>query len=206
VKKRWWLSFILATVLLSSCAPNENKVAEIEPAPESEYAKTFEELSVGILFDFQFELQNADQRGVKLWVERYQDGKKDDYPAVDLVYGKSPNEKDEGHLGFGIINSNTNKPLYFLYAPGVNLEPQNHSGASTVERSMATWDYAFKDKKVSLTLDEEKVLAAYRSTTSNEMRMVDLSDPNDVKKMIQEDSEVLLLKILITEHKGALHE
>ncbi|QHA91289.1 hypothetical protein [Bacillus sp. N1-1] len=111
----------------------------------------------------------------------------------------------KGHLGFGIINSNTNKPLYFLYAPGVNLEPQNHSGESTVERSMTTWDYAFKDKKVTLPLDEEKVLAAYRSTTSNEMRMVDLSDPNDVKKMIQEDSEVLLLKILITEHIDALH-
>ena len=205
MKKRWWLSFVLATVLLSSCLPNENKVAEIEPVPESDYVRTFEELSVGILFDFQFELQNADQRGVKLWVERYQDGKKDDLPAVDLVYAKSPNEKDEGHLGFGIINSNTNEPLYFLYAPDVKLEPQNHSGASPVESSMATWDYAFKDKKVDLSLDEERLLAAYRSTTSNEMRTIDLSDPNDVKKMIQEDSEVLLLKILITENKDALH-
>lgn len=203
MKKRWWLSFILATVLLSSCSANENKVAEIEPAPESEYAKTFDELVLGTLFDFKLEVQNADQRWVKLWVERYQDGKKDVDSVVDLIYGESLDETDEGHVGFGIINSETDEPLYFLYAPDIKLNPQKSSKKANLQSSMATWEYAFKDEKVSLALDEEKVLAAYRSTTSNEMRTVDMSDPNDLEKMIQEDSEVLLLKILITENKDA---
>ncbi|MCA0989662.1 hypothetical protein [Pseudalkalibacillus hwajinpoensis] len=205
MKKRWWLSFILATVLLSSCSTNENKVAEIEPAPESEYVKTFDELALGILFDFKLEVQNADERWVKLWVERYQDGKKDDDSVVDLIYGESLDETDEGHVGFGIIHSEKDEPLYFLYAPDIKLNPQKSDKKANLDSSMSTWEYAFKDKKVPLTLDEEKVLAAYRSTTSNEMRTVDLSDPNDVKQMIQEDTEVLLLKILITENKDALY-
>ncbi|WP_273834342.1 hypothetical protein [Guptibacillus sedimenti] len=205
MKKRWRLSFILATVLISSCSANENKVAEIEPAPESEYARTFDELVLGTLFDFKLEVQNADQRWVKLWVERYQDGKKDDDSVVDLIYGESLDETDEGHVGFGIINSETDEPLYFLYAPDIKLNPQKSNQKANLESSMSTWEYAFKDKKVPLALDEEKILAAYRSTTSNQMRTVDMSDPNDVKKMIQEDSEVLLLKILITENKDALY-
>ncbi|WP_226658818.1 hypothetical protein [Pseudalkalibacillus hwajinpoensis] len=201
MRKRWILSVAMATLLLAGCA-NQNQAAEIEASPESDYVKTFEELSLGRLFDFQFELKQADKRGVKLWVEHYQNGKKEDVPAVDLIYGEDPNnETAEGHLGFGIITPTNKEPLYFLYAPGVSLEPQNQSGVPMLESSMATWDYAFKDKKVDLSLNEEKVLAVYRSTTSDEMGQFDLNNPDDVEKMIQEDSEVLLLKILITEKK-----
>lgn len=200
MRKRWTLFVVMATLLLAGCA-NQNPAAEIEPVPESDYVKTFEDLSLGRLFDFQFELKQADKRRVKLWVEHYQNGKKEGEP-VDLIYGEDPNNGTaEGHLGFGMMTPTNQEPLYFLYAPGVSLEPQNQSGVPMLESSMATWDYAFKDKKVDISLDEEKVLAVYRSTTSNEMGQFDLNHPDDVEKMIQEDSDVLLLKILITEKK-----
>ena len=113
MRKRWILSVAMATLLLAGCA-NQNQAAEIEASPESDYVKTFEELSLGRLFDFQFELKQADKRGVKLWVEHYQNRKKKDVPAVDLIYGEDQNnETAEGHLGFGIITPTNKEPLYF---------------------------------------------------------------------------------------------
>lgn len=192
---------LLGTLLLSSCANIEDKTAEIKPMPDSDYVKTFEELNLGNLFDFEFELENADKRWVRLWVERYQDGEKDREPITELMYGQSPisDETSKGHVGFGIIQSNESEPSYFLYAPGVSSAPNKSVEKTMSDTSMTTWDYAFPDEKVDLLLNEEKVLAAYRSTSSNQMRTYDLGKKDDVEKMIQEDTEVLLLKIKIKE-------
>jgi len=53
---------------------------------------TFEDLNLGILFDFDFTLPNADNSWVNLWVERYIDGEKESQRLTQLSYGNSPNE------------------------------------------------------------------------------------------------------------------
>lgn len=89
----------------------------------SEYEKTFRDLSLGVLFNFYFYLPSADKRWVTLWVERYIDGKKDSQPLTQLSYGNSPEDVDEGPLGFGMINENSEDALVFLYGPGASTQP-----------------------------------------------------------------------------------
>lgn len=157
---------------------------------------TFEDLNLGILFDFDFTLPNADKSWVNLWVERYIDGKKESQPLTQLSYGNSPNEVEQGHLGFGMINPNLEDTLVFLYGPAVRKYP------AIIEREPKTdvsssWDYAIGNEEVELDIGETKILAAYWETESNSIRTVDLQDEDSVNEMIKQVNMVLLLKVKI---------
>jgi hypothetical protein len=165
---------------------------------DSEYVKTFNDLNLGILFDYDFSLPNADKRWVNLWVERYHNGKKDSNPLTQLSYGNSPKEVEEGHLGFGMINPNSAEPLVFLYGPGVrNLPVAIEKDANT--NTLSSWDYAIGKEKVELKLGETKILAVYRETKSDSLSMIDYQDEESVGKMINQDDMVMLLKLKIEE-------
>ncbi|WP_332699430.1 hypothetical protein [Halalkalibacter lacteus] len=173
-------------------------IATISVNTDSEYVNTFEDLNLGILFDFDFKLPNADKSWVNLWVERYNDGEKESQPLTQLSYGNSPNEVDEGHLGFGMINPNSEDTLVFLYGPAVRTQP------SIIEKKTKTdifssWDYAIGNEEVELEIGETKILAAYRETESNSISTVDLQDEESVNRMIKQDNIVLLLKVKIEE-------
>ena len=192
-------SIIFFLFLLSTgCTNSSDKMATISVNSDSEYVNTFEDLNLGILFDFNFTLPNADKRWVNLWVERYIDGEIEQYPLTQLSYGISPNEVEEGHLGFGMINPNSEDTLVFLYGPAVRSQP------SIIEKepktdSISSWDYAIGNEEVELEIGETKILAAYRETESNSIRTVDLQDEESVNRMIKQDNMVLLLKVKIEE-------
>lgn len=197
-KKRFVRGFILVffLVLSSGCTNSEVEKPRISINSDSDYVTTFEDLNLGVLYDFDFKLPNADNSWVNLWVERYNDGKLDAQPITQLSYGNSPSEMEEGNLGFGIINPNTEAPLVFLFGPGVRTQP------SIIEKESKTivassWDYVIGDEDVELELGKTTILAAYRETQSNSIRTVDLLDEEAVKRMIQQNDMVLLLKIKI---------
>ncbi|MBP3950114.1 hypothetical protein [Bacillus suaedae] len=200
-KKQFIFGFILVffLALSSGCTNSElEKKPTISIDSDSDYVTTFKDLNLGVLYDFDFKLPNADNSWVNLWVERYNDGKLDSQPLTQLSYGNSPTEMEEGHLGFGIINPNSEAPLVFLYGPGVRTQP------SVIEKESKTimasaWDYAIGNEDVELELGETTILAAYRETESNSFRTVDLQDEEAVKTMIQQNDTVLLLKIKIEE-------
>ncbi|MFJ7736153.1 hypothetical protein ACIQ2D_07375 [Lysinibacillus sp. NPDC097287] len=176
----------------------DDTIATISPNQDSEYAKTFEDLHLGILFNFDFRLPEADQRWVTIWVESYKDGEKQPQPLAELSYGRSPKQVEEGKLGFGIINPNTDAPLLFLYAPGITQAPK------IIENNNSTyvtsgWHYAIGDEKVELKLGETKILAAFRQSSKSSMRTYGFLEEATVEKMVKEDNSVLLLKIKIDE-------
>ncbi len=194
---------ILILILISLGCSNKQKpnTPTISINPDSEYENTFKDLNLGILFDFDFYLPSADKRWVNLWVERYNDGKKDSQPLTQLSYGNSPNKVEEGNLGFGMINPNSKDTLVFLYGPGVSMQP------SIIEKenktyTLSSWDYAIGKGKeeMELKLGETKILAAYRETRSKSMSMIDLQDEESVNRIIKEDDMVLLLKIKVEEN------
>ena len=162
---------------------------------------TFEDLNLGILFDFDFTLPNADKSWVNLWVDRYIDGEKESQPLTQLSYGNSPNEVEEGHLGFGMINPNSEDTLVFLYGPAVSTHPSIIERESMTDVS-SSWDYAIGNEKVDLDIGETKILAAYRETESNSIRTIDLQDEDSVNEMIKQDNMVLLLKVKIEENSN----
>lgn len=200
IKKHFIFSSILFFLLIlsSGCTNSSDEIATISVDSESEYVNTFKDLNLGLLFDFDFKLTNADKSWVNLWVERYNHGKKESQPLTQLSYGNSPNKVEKGHLGFGMINPNLEDTLVFLYGPSVRTHPL------VIEKELKTdifsyWDYAIGDEEVGLKLGETKILAVYRETKNNSISMVDLRDEESVNKMIKQDDMVLLLKVKIEE-------
>ncbi|MFC4403756.1 hypothetical protein [Gracilibacillus xinjiangensis] len=196
MKKNIVAVFISLLIITAGCSvKQEMDKPTIAKSPDSQYETTLKELGLGMVFNFDFYLPSADERWVTLWVERYKQGEKEADPVAKFSFGNSPNEVDEGALGFGIINPGRDNPLVFLYAPGVTAQPAQVEKQSISNHS--SWDYALGDEEIELDLGEATLLAAYRETEGNSIEMVDLQDERSVNKMIHEDEMVLLFKIMV---------
>src|SRR5699024_11873153 len=68
------------TTLFRSCSDNSTNTPTISVSEESTYENTFIDLNLGVLFDFNLHLPHADHRWIKIWVEKYENGKKDTEP------------------------------------------------------------------------------------------------------------------------------
>ena len=192
-------STLLSILIVSSgCAISDEEKITIEVNSESEYVDTFDDLNLGVLFDFNIKLPNADKSWVNLWVERYIDGELESEPLTQLSYGNSPNKVQEGHLGFGMINTSAEDDmLVFLYGPSVRTNPERIVKEAKSGVFSGT-DYAIGNDKVELELGETKILGVYRETAGS-MRTFDYQDDDSINQMIQQDDEVILLKIKVEE-------
>jgi hypothetical protein len=193
----------IVSLILVGCSNetnNEDKAAFISINENSSYAKTFKDLSLGILFDFNLKVNNADVSWVRIWVEGYQNGEKTDpFHLTEISYGQSPNQVDEGHMGFGIINHTSEEPSLFLYSPSTGSPPHKlpNNIIMNKEAVASMWDYAIGKKTIGLDSGETKIIGVYRQTNSNSIRTYDYQDTDSINKMINEDSMVLLLKIKV---------
>jgi len=186
-------------LLISGCSENENqKEPTITLNSDSDYHKTFENLNLGYISDFDFYLPDADKRWVNIWVERYIDGVKDPEPLTQLSYGNSPNSVEEGNLGFGMINPYDEDTLVFLYAPGVSIHP-SIIGKENRTDSMSSWENAIGEDKVTLNIGEPIILAAYRQTEKDSVSSIDFQNEDSINRIIKEEDIVMLLKIVIEE-------
>ncbi|USK74472.1 hypothetical protein [Peribacillus frigoritolerans] len=201
MKKNYFISsLILSLIIISGCTNSKDSIATISINSDSEHTNTFKKLNLGQLYDFDFKLNSADKTWVNVWIESYKDGKQVPQPLTELSFGKSPNKVEEGNLGFGIINTDDDDRLSFLYAPNVTTTPQKIDKIHSVG-VFSGWDYAIGEGKVELKLGETYLLGAYRESKGNSIRTYDLQDENEVKKMIKDDSIVFLLKIKIEENE-----
>lgn len=88
--------FMVISVGCNNIINKNDKIAYISLNTESNYKKTFEELDLGIIFDFNLTLPNADKSWVEIWLEGYSDGKIiEPFPLTGLSYGSFPNEVAE---------------------------------------------------------------------------------------------------------------
>lgn len=201
MKKNYFISsLILSLIIISGCTNSKDSIATISINSVSEHTNTFKKLNLGQLYDFDFKLSSADKTWVNVWIESYKNGKQEPQPLTELSFGKSPNKVEEGNLGFGIINTDDDDRLSFLYAPNVTATPQKIDKIHSVG-VFSGWDYAIGEGKVELKLGETYLLGAYRESKGNSIRTYDLQDENEVKKMIKNDSIVFLLKIKIEENE-----
>ncbi|WHX27957.1 hypothetical protein QNH47_08960 [Virgibacillus halodenitrificans] len=179
----------------SNVASTQEKSPTISNITDSKYTETFNELNLGTLFDYNLYLPHADKRWVRLWVEKYQDGKKEDQPVTELSYGMSVNKVDEGHLGFGMLSDSS----VLLYGPNVNIQPEQID-LNLNEEYITSWGHAIEEgKEIDLELGKTKLLAAYWQTASNKIPTIDFQNEDDIANLIKENEFVLLLKIKIDE-------
>lgn len=180
---------------------NDNKkIAYISSNNGSEYENTFKELQLGILFDFNLKLPKADKSLVNIWVEGYSNGKPvEPSPLTELSYGLSPVQLEEGPMGFGIINPNSNETQIFLYSKGITSSLYRINKNVFAEASISSWDYAIGNEPIGLEPSEEVVLAVYRQGKESLRAGYEYQDLDSINKMINEDTNVILLKIKVEE-------
>lgn len=176
----------------------DSKIAYISPNINSQYNNTFKDLQLGQVFDFNLELPNANKSWVYLWVEAYSNGKAvEPFPLTQLSYGLSPNQVEKGPVGLGILNPNSDRSQFFLYSKGIKT---NNVESSLISKShISIWDYALGEQKKGLESGEEVILAVYRQGEESLRAGYDYQDIDSVNKMIQEDTNVILLKIKVEE-------
>lgn len=175
-----------------------DEIAYISVETNSKYQETFEELNLGLIFDYHLKLPRADESWVKLWVEAYSEGELIEPPLSVLEYGQSADQEEEGNIGVGIINADSEERQFFLYGPSVRLAPHSIDQDIFLTEGISNYDYAIDNKQVALTSGEEKILAVYRQSAGN-MNAYSYEDVDSIKKMIQEDAVVILLKIQVDE-------
>ena len=196
--KKFFVFFMISFIIsaCSGCSFKSEMVPTITKNPNSKYEQTFNDLDLGVLFDFNINIPKADKRKVTLWVERYNKGDKKSQPLKQLSFNYNKERIIKGHLGFVMLNSNSNDPLVFLYGPGVKTIISQIDEISDVD-SLISWDYAIGKEKVKLKLGDTKILAGYRVSNNNSIRTVDFQDEESVKRIIKKDETVILLKIKI---------
>lgn len=109
-----------------------------------------EDLNLGIVFDYNFKLNNADENWVDLLVERYKDGQLESNSLTKLSYGQSPNEVEKGNIGFGILETDDDS-FVFLYAKSMS---QKIEKIQSTEGNVSGWYSAFIDETAKLKLNE----------------------------------------------------
>lgn len=200
-----FLSAIVSIIMFFSMgcsreSSNDNKIAYISANIDSEYVNTFKELQLGILFDFNLKLPNADKSWVNIWVEGYSNGKAvEPFPLTQLSYGLSPVQVVEEQMGFGIINPNSSEPQLFLYSGGARTDPEAKGNNVFAKSAITSWQYAIGNNPIGLVSGEEVVLAVYRQGKESLRAGYEYKDLDSINKMINNDITVLLLKIKVEE-------
>lgn len=201
MKKSYLISsFTIIFLLFSISGCGKNDVSTISVHSDSEYMTTFEDLNLGTVCDFDLKNYNADSNWVNIWVEHYKDGEMDPQPVTKLTYGMSPNKVDEGRVGMAIVETDDNSPLIFLYSPSAKTSMTKVGEIPSVN-VFRGWDSAIGEEEQELELGETYLLGAYRVSAGDFIRTYDLQDEEEVKKMIDDDSHVFLLKIKLEENR-----
>jgi len=134
---------------------------------------------------------------VRIWAEGYKDGEAIPERLAEISYGLNPNPVSEGPMGFGIMNPRLKNPLLFLYAPSVSSSPREVSDVLNSSEGLGSaWLYAIGEEEVGLKPGETKVLAVYRQFEER-IRTYNYHDEEDIARMINEDTAVVMLKIQV---------
>ncbi|RCX21530.1 hypothetical protein DFP94_102283 [Fontibacillus phaseoli] len=194
--------FLAILLIVSGCSNQSNKeekIAYISANVNSEYEKVFEKIGLGILFDYNLKLPYANRSWVTVWVEGYKNGSDEPIHLTEMSFGLSPNKVEEDHMGFGIINPNSDNPSFFLYSHSGSLPPHNIDDIIFSQKgTISSWDYAIGNEIISLEKGETKILAVYQEGESS-LKTYDYQEMDSIKRMINEDLTVLLLKIKVEE-------
>lgn len=203
-----YLMIIFTTLVFSIGCSNKNtsssKIAYISTNVNSPYEKTFKDLNLGTLFDFNLKLPNPDKSWVTMWVEGYSNGKPiDPFQIIQLSYISPSNEVEESQVGFGILNlnnsENSSERKLFLYSANSTMSVNNTNENLFVEPAISSWEYAISDESLALEPGEELLLAVYRQGKDSLSTGYDYQDSDSVNEMINESMNVLLLKIKVEE-------
>ncbi len=196
LKKNWFvlIGLLLLAGVISGCNVSEaSGRTTVKLNENSEYVKTFKDLHLGEVLDFDLTWADADETEVTIWTEQYKDGKMGTEQAGGISFSESPEKSEKGHLGMGIVHYDEKKAMVVVYGPGVSGKSEeielDYSG------SAYGWEKAVDAEKIELELGKTYILGAYRISKDSHIQSYNLKDKNEVEKMIKEDRTGFLLKV-----------
>ncbi len=114
-----------------------------------------------------------------------------------MRYYKFKNVELNFHILFlGIINTADNRELFFLYAPRVKTKAKEYIDIIK-NNGITTWDITTYSETVGLKSGETKLLGIFRNSGKDSLRTYDFENKDLLKKIIEEDETVLLLKVKV---------
>ncbi|MFG6115803.1 hypothetical protein ACGTN9_11470 [Halobacillus sp. MO56] len=193
-----WAGIILL-VLAAGCAKAESDEVTIQKNPESDYQKTFQDLALGELNEYEIQFpKDADLEG-EIFVEVYENGvMQENTSSLSLDWEE---KEQEGTFGVGYVTSPMEEPSMLLFSQSGTLRTQQLEETKWKELSIRGWQDAVNGDELTLKHGKEYILGAYKGTTGNETRMYDLTAEEELEEMLNEHELVLLFKIRIDENE-----
>lgn len=193
------IAFILIFTFGCNDVSKDDKTrAYISQSKNSDYEKTFNELKIGRIFDYEYKLVNADKTSVQGWLEVYEKGKMTDDNIGGFKYIFRTSEKgEEGNLGFGAIESANGNSSIFFYSPSFTMTPYNIEYNFNKDQGINSWANAIKDQTLSIEKGQEVILAVYREIKGNELIEYNYQNTDSIEKIIKKDNKVILFKFKI---------
>ncbi|MFG6117778.1 hypothetical protein [Thalassobacillus sp. B23F22_16] len=200
MKKIYYLLGAITVMMLAAgCAKAESGDVTIQKNPDSDYEKTFDELSLGELNEYTYHRLKDESLTGEIFVELYENGvKQENTTSLSLDWEEGGEQK--GVLGMGLIEHNQEEPSLLLYSPDGTLKSSNLQGTNWTDLSIRGWQGAVRGEELSLEKGKEYILGAYTGSTGNEMSMYDLTDEEELEEMLNAHEFVLLFKIRLGEN------
>ena len=193
-----WTALMAGLIVLTGCSAQENIAGEVAADPESGYVKTFKDLGLGSLLNYKFKWNKADESWVTVWVEEYINGENKAKRVSELSFGLSPDESREGDLQFGIIelHGETGSPRVILSGMGASVSGERLRKTKHTASGRAV-DYSIGQEMHSLEYGKTAVLGYCLETDKGTVSTSEPLNSEDLKKMIEGSSRLLVLKMKI---------
>lgn len=200
-----------SVIFAAGCTANaevdeeDHAIAIVSPVHDSIHEQTFEELGLGKLWTYHLKLPDASNSWVRIWVEWYRNGQLQDQRTVELSYGLSPKQVEEGMFGIGLMNLQENSKALTMYSIGVSLHPRVIPELLASEGILGSVPFYAVNGEVKLEAGEALLLGGYRAT-AGVIETLDVQNPEAITKMIEGDIELLLFKIVVDHAESVLDQ
>ncbi len=189
---------VIFTFGCSDVSKDDKIIAYISQSNNSDYEKTFNDLKIGRVFDYEYKLVNADKTSVQGWLEVYENGQMIDDNIAGFKYIiRSSKNGEEGNLGFGVIESVNGNSSIFFYSPSFKMTPYNIEYDFNKDIGINSWANAIKDQTLSIEKEQEVILAVYREIKGDNLIEYNYQNSDSIEKIIKEDNKVILFKFKI---------
>lgn len=188
---------VILLMFVTGCAKAEEDTAVIKYKSNSNHQQAFRELSLGELREFEFQYPENESTEVEIWIDYYINGEKQNDPT-SLTFRTMEDDNDKGFFGMGLIRHQGKEPIFFLYGPNQSIQDKRREEDVWGSLQISGWQHHPGDKGITLETGEEVAVTAYSGTTSNETRMYNLGDKDELRNLVNKHEVVLLLKAKLT--------
>ena len=190
-------ALLLLAVVISGCNVSEasEKSTVVKLSQNEDRKQAFTDLNVVSVLDFDLTWRDADETELFIWAEQYKDGRLDPEQIISLsTY--SEETKENGNIGMGIADVNSETPMVVLYAPGSAMRSELENKLDYTNAAYG-WEAAIGEESLKVEEGKTYLLGVYRVSDGLSIASYDLQNEGEVERMIKDDRTGFLLKMKV---------